>query len=150
SVLVYRMAKSGAGRMPRLDPHDPDEAGLALVTRWIAQMMPASTGAPVAERRRRERETLGELRSGKTDALDRLAGSTRAFLGLALGVGELPGAARREAVARGAAHPNVLVRDLFERFVPPDRRPSRLGDRFDPAGVLAQTGDRERGRSLFF
>jgi putative heme-binding domain-containing protein len=43
-----------------------------------------------------------------------------------------------------------VVRGLFERFVPPERRPKRLGPKPDPAEILAQKGDPERGRGLFF
>jgi putative heme-binding domain-containing protein len=42
------------------------------------------------------------------------------------------------------------VRGLFERFVPPEKRPKRLGPKPDPAEVLALKGDPDRGRGLFF
>lgn len=47
------------------------------------------------------------------------------------------------------AHTNSNIRDLFERFVPEEKRIQRLGDQFDPHPVLEMTGDPERGRLLF-
>ncbi|MEZ5329778.1 MAG: c-type cytochrome [Verrucomicrobiales bacterium] len=45
--------------------------------------------------------------------------------------------------------PNPSTRDLFQRFLPPSQRRRALGSGFDPAVVLALTGDQERGRDLF-
>lgn len=150
SVLIYRMAKSGAGSMPRLSPHEVDSRGLALVTQWIAQMKPGPTEAATVARRQMEREAVKELRAGKLQVLDRLTGSTSACLDLILEWEGLAEGTRSKVVARGAAHSNALVRDLFERFLPPQQRAKRLGDKFDPASVLGHQGNRERGRSLFF
>ena len=58
--------------------------------------------------------------------------------------------ARAEAIALGVAHPDVNVRDLFERFIPEDQRTQRLGDKIDVAALLAMKGDAERGRQFFF
>src|SRR5690606_13695875 len=44
---------------------------------------------------------------------------------------------------------NVLIRGLFERFLPEDERSRRLGTIVDPAAILALEGDVERGRALF-
>src|SRR5207302_7928501 len=40
STLYYRMAKFGRGRMPRMGSNWPDEAGLALIHDWIAELGP--------------------------------------------------------------------------------------------------------------
>ena len=57
---------------------------------------------------------------------------------------------RREAIARGTANANVLVRDLFERFVPEERRAQRLGTSIKPDQILALKGDAARGEKVFF
>src|SRR5262249_19349351 len=46
SVLFYRMAKLGAGRMPRIGSREIDERGLRLIGDWIAHLSGASDPAP--------------------------------------------------------------------------------------------------------
>ena len=58
--------------------------------------------------------------------------------------------ARKEVLARAAAHPDARVRDLFERFVPEEQRVRRLGSVVKPAEILALKGDGTRGRQVFF
>jgi putative heme-binding domain-containing protein len=41
------------------------------------------------------------------------------------------------------------VRDLYERFEPPERRRERLGPSVRPERILGLSGDPARGRSLF-
>ena len=147
SVLFYRMAKLGHGRMPHVGSVLVDEEGLALVARWIAQL-PASPEEPEAARVRGEERGLLE----KPGGIDRLLGTTTGALDLvrAVDAGRLPEEARRAAIKKGVAHPQDTVRGLFERFVPPDQRPRRLGTKIDPAQILSVKGSAERGRLLFF
>jgi putative heme-binding domain-containing protein len=42
------------------------------------------------------------------------------------------------------------TRDLFEKFLPEDKRVKRLGDVVRPEQILSLKGDVERGRKLFF
>jgi len=42
------------------------------------------------------------------------------------------------------------VRDLFERYVPEDKRVQRLGATVDAETILGMSGDPGRGRALFF
>ena len=49
--------------------------------------------------------------------------------------GKLPDDVRHEVVRRGALHPQDSVRGLFERFIPANERPKRLGTRIDPAEI---------------
>jgi putative heme-binding domain-containing protein len=44
---------------------------------------------------------------------------------------------------------NALIRDLLQRFLPPDRRRSTLGTDINPKVLLALRGDATRGRDLF-
>ncbi|MBI3858316.1 MAG: PQQ-dependent sugar dehydrogenase [Planctomycetes bacterium] len=125
SVLFYRMAKLGHGRMPHVGSTLVDEAGLALIGRWIEGLPGGKDPKPCATR----------------EALDRM----RAVDG-----GRLAPEARQEAVRQGISHSDDAVRGLFERFVPADQRPKRLGTKIQPAQILPLKGDAERGRLLFF
>ncbi len=146
STLFYRMAKSGHGRMPYVGSSIVDREGLDLVARWI-ESLPASPALPG---RAAERDLLRRLKAGEP-AAGRLLASTSGALDLvrALDAGDLPEAARRDVLERAMRAPDA-VRGLFERFVPPERRPKRLGPKPDPAGILAAKGDAGRGRRLFF
>ena len=53
-------------------------------------------------------------------------------------------------LAAALALPNSQVRDLFERFVPAEQRPKRLGSVIKPEQILQNKGNAERGRQLFF
>src|SRR5256714_8438930 len=55
-----------------------------------------------------------------------------------------------EVIGRGTSHTNALVRDLFERFVPEERRVKRLGSDIKPGEILALKGDTARGEKVFF
>ena len=85
-------------------------------------------------------------------AMDQILASTRtAFMAAyALSVQSKPAPWEESLINAAVAHPNPNVRDLFERFVPEEKRVQRLGEMFDPHSVLALPGDPERGRQLFF
>jgi putative heme-binding domain-containing protein len=63
---------------------------------------------------------------------------------------QLPAPARKQILDQATAHADVPVRDLFERFLPEEKRIKRLGAVIKPADILALPGDRERGRQVFF
>ena len=149
SVLLYRMAKLGGGRMPRLGSNEVDEKGVMLISRWIEQMPTAHDRAiPHAAE---DRAAIESLRSNPKDAIDRLTSSTRGAMALlrAIDHRDLPEPARRAAIASAARHPKGEVRDLFERFLPESERIVRLGESIDPKSILSLTGDASRGRVLF-
>jgi putative heme-binding domain-containing protein len=52
-------------------------------------------------------------------------------------------------VAIAITHTNALVRDLFQRFLPPDQRRQTLGNEINPQTILTLKGDAARGRELF-
>jgi putative heme-binding domain-containing protein len=151
SLLFYRMAKLGHGRMPHVGSTLVDEEGLALMAQWIDGLPATREEAAPASLRSGEREALQRI---GTDggALGKLLGSTSGALELlrALDRGRLSEPLRPEAVRQAVAHRDDAVRGLFERFVPVDQRPKRLGTRINPAEILALEGDAERGRLLFF
>jgi putative heme-binding domain-containing protein len=156
SVLLYRLAKTGSGRMPRLGPRQVDVRGVRLVSAWIESLDPA---------RRRELfhppKTAAALEllsdghdcgsSARSAAIDALAASGRGALSLLRLVEErrFPEAVEREVVRRAGRHRREEVRDLFERFLPEGERVRRLGDAPDPAVVLSLQGDPLRGREVF-
>ncbi|MBI2824457.1 MAG: PQQ-dependent sugar dehydrogenase [Planctomycetia bacterium] len=162
SVLLYRVSKLGPGRMPRSGSNEVDARGVRLLHDWIASMPRAGDTANVAtggdDRRRhgsiallRKLPADGDSASAPAAAIDRLLGSTTGALALAHAIDSrsLPGPVAQEAIARGAAHQDAHVRDLFERFVPQEQRPKRLGTAIKPEEILALSGNAERGRRIF-
>jgi putative heme-binding domain-containing protein len=69
---------------------------------------------------------------------------------LAIDRGAIPETIKPLLVSRGTSSPEAHIRDLFEKYLPEDQRPKRLGNVIHPADLLAIKGDLERGRQLFF
>jgi putative heme-binding domain-containing protein len=158
SVLFYRMAKLGPGRMPRLGSDVVDQAGVQLIHDWIAAL-PSAGGADDASRSRREKEAValqalqpGGSEQARQAALEELLGTTSGALQLTLAIdaGRLAAPLREQAIARATASPDAHVRDLFEKFLPEEQRPKRLGNAIKPETILALAGDAAQGRRLFF
>jgi putative heme-binding domain-containing protein len=155
SVVFYRMAKLGPGRMPHIGSEIVDEAGLRLIHDWIrelkgtettarpsdtdamtAVLVPANGGGPYVDKKR----------------LEHLLGSTSGALRLAyrMGVDPVVPTAQRQILDVTRSHSDAQVRDLFERYLPYDERVKRLGTAIRPEQILALKGDAGRGRDLFF
>ena len=162
SLLYYRMAKLGRGRMPHFGSQRVDPGGMKLIHDWIAQLESpealteelAASGS-VAALQTSNAAAIQELTAdGDHDpAIDRLLASTSGALQL-LSVlrGNKPSlrvAAVKLAVGKGVAHPEPVIRDLFESFVPEEDRVQRLGTKIDPLALLAMPGNADRGRELF-
>ena len=62
---------------------------------------------------------------------------------------ELASANRDTAIALATAHPDTNVRTLFEKFIPEEKRPKKLGGAVKPAEILALKGDATRGEEIF-
>lgn len=158
SVLHYRIAKTGGGRMPRLGSEEVDERGVALIHEWITRLPPAAStvaaaSSPPSPAMQRAVEGVQSTNPAeRTKALQELTSSTRGALTLLQLVqsGKLSAAARSEAVSLAAGHAQPEVRDLFERFLPVSKRLKRLGTSINVADLLALKGDAESGRKLFF
>lgn len=137
SVLYYRLAKLGPGHMPQLGSQRVDDAGLKLIHDWIASLKPA-TSTPA------EQVDLAQA--------DRYLSTPSQALRLITALDGQPveDALRRSIVERGTAHADPLVRDLFERYLPEERRAKRLGNVIRPQDILKIAGDAARGRELFF
>ena len=161
SVLLYRISKLGRGRMPHLGSVVVDERAVSLFHDWIAQLPAggeeADAGDAVARARADQRGSLDELRSAASGE-DRAQSAGR-LLSLPSGAmmllravteGTLEGSAQQEAVELATTHPDPRVRDLFERFLPEEKRVRRLGSEIEPEAILSLTGDAAAGQRLFF
>jgi putative heme-binding domain-containing protein len=102
---------------------------------------------------------LKELRDGRLsppdkrgEAVIRLLDSTTGALALLreINAHSFKPDLQTEVIARGTASVNALVRDLFERFVPEERRVKRLGSDIHPDQILALKGEAARGERVFF
>ncbi len=162
SVLWYRMAKLGKGHMPYLGASVVDERGVGLIHDWIKQL-PASAGDDPAEteavtRRASESAALARLRfngSGPPpdpqEVIGEMLSSVSGALALLRAVDErsLSAPIRQAAIAAGTSAVDAQVRDLFERFLPEERRAKTLGSQIDPGVILVLRGDAARGRKIF-
>jgi putative heme-binding domain-containing protein len=85
-------------------------------------------------------------------AVQKLLTTTSGALRLlqALDHGQLKNDLPAKVVELAAANANANVRDLFEQFLPEERRVRRLGTSINVAALLARSGDAKRGRQLFF
>ncbi len=160
SILFYRMAKRGPGRMPRLGSDEVDEAGLKLIHDWISRLpgagvvadswgrQAAQSTAAIERLRKAKGASVEELHS----KIDPLLASTNSALRLMGSVDErgFPANVREAVVARAAQSDSAEIRDLFERFLPEEKRLKRLGNVIRPETILTLKGDIARGRRLFF
>jgi putative heme-binding domain-containing protein len=164
SVLLYRMAKLGRGRMPHFGSQVVDRRGLQLVHDWIASLDPklapeGSGDASAASLRLRHDTLLSGLAGPDLDAatqkatIDQLLASSSGALQLALAVDHprtpLPNATGKLAIQSGSTHADVRIRDLFERFLPYEKRIKRLGSTVQAEQILKIPGNSDVGRQLF-
>lgn len=149
STLFYRISTEGSGRMPHIGSRLVDERGVALMRDWIASL-PAkadATGTETAAHRQLAAEIAVLLKTGETSRLLSTMNGALALLG---SLAPKAAAAESQAlIALATTHTNALVRDLFQRLLPPDRRRPTLGADFDPQVVLSLKGEASRGRELF-
>jgi uncharacterized repeat protein (TIGR03806 family) len=162
SVLLYRMSKLGGGRMPHIGSTEMDRAGVTLIDEWIRQLAPETAKETVgneaaAKLRHEETATLERLRVAKkaaehSELVIQLLSSTSGALALLRAVddGTLSTSVAALAIDQANQHSDVVVRDLFERFLPAEKRLKRLGSVVRPEQILALTGDATRGQRLFF
>ncbi len=162
SVLYYRMAKLGRGRMPYFGSTIVDERGVGLIHDWIASLStvaqsPGSDEVAEQEAKQSLTKLLQRTQDRKFDSAtlaadvkDILASTSGALVTLhAIDDGRINGDLQQMIVDAAASHVDVQVRDLFERFLPDDRRSKRLGAAIKPDQILSIAGNAERGRELF-
>lgn len=119
SVLWFRVNTEGQGRMPHIGSRTVDEAGSKVLAEWIESIPGPQRGVVPAP-------------TPVTDALARVRAAQR--------TGQSP-------VFKAST--NTFVRDLSDRFLPPDRRRHTLGTDFNPQRVLSLAGEVSSGRVLF-
>jgi uncharacterized repeat protein (TIGR03806 family) len=164
SVLFYRMATLGPGRMPRIGSNVIDTAGLRLIHDWIKQLPGAGVTGDLASRVALQgltaemdlavaaNATAGPSREALQKRLEPMLASTSVALRLAQLVGDekLTRTVRDAIVSKAVQSGSPEVRDLFERFLPEEQRVKRLGAIVRPEQILAMPGEPSRGRKLFF
>ncbi|MEK6258355.1 MAG: PQQ-dependent sugar dehydrogenase [Planctomycetota bacterium] len=162
SVLLYRMAKLGGGRMPHIGSTEVDRAGVELIDNWLRQLplevgKEAASLAAAAKLRGEEVANMERLRASDTAAvqlevIDRLLSSTSGALLLLRSVDhrELPAPVMSLAIEKATRHSDVCIRDLFERFLPAEQRIKRLGSVVRSEQILSLPGDPVRGKQVFF
>lgn len=162
SVLLYRLSTLGAGRMPRINAITAiDTSALDLLHEWITRVGPDGklVDSPQDSLSETEKKTLQRLQNAAgdsateiyQDAIDLLLASPRGAMILARAVadGSLSSEVSDVAINSALQQTDSRVRDLFERFVPPEKRTKRLGESIDPTALLAIDGDAEDGRESF-
>ena len=162
SVLLYRMSKLGGGRMPHIGSNEIDREGIALIHDWIRQLSPDTAKEAIgneaaAKLRKEESADLERLRATNkptdaTELVDRLLSSSSGALMLLHSMDDrsFPPHAASLTIDKATQHNDVSIRELFERFLPAEKRIKRLGSVVRPDQILALTGDSSRGKRLFF
>ena len=136
SALLYRTLTTAAGRMPTVGSSVVDEAGVALLGRWIASLGGTNPPAPI--------KLDAALAGGNHTASSVLA------LDLAACAAQ-PSASQMARLAELAASvSDPAARDLLERFLPAAKRRRVLGADPSPELILGRQGDAVRGREVFF
>jgi putative heme-binding domain-containing protein len=104
-----------------------------------------------AQLERGAQEAVAARARDRVETIDKLLASPNSALLLVhvMETEPLSPALQEQIVNTANNHADVQIRDLFERFVPAEKRVKRLGSAFDVAGLLAVPGDVERGRALF-
>ncbi len=171
SVLLFRMAKLGGGRMPHIGSAEVDREAVGLMYDWIGQMSPddgkenpketadkrTSDNKVAAKLRREEATNLEKLKQSstvpeQTEIVDRLLSRASGALLLlrAMDEREISSSVTSLIVSQAAQHSALSVRDLFERFLRPEQRVKRLGNVVQPEQILSLDGDAMRGKKVFF
>jgi putative heme-binding domain-containing protein len=138
SVMFYRMAKFGRGRMPHLGSEFPDVHNLDTLARWIASLSapPKEWGLPA--------DMTGDFDKALT-SFPNAWPYARMFA-----LGKLDTEAGNELRANAAKLPSGSLRELFEGHLPVGPGGRKLGSNPRPAAILALTGDAARGEAIFF
>jgi putative heme-binding domain-containing protein len=149
SVLYYRMAKSGTGRMPHIGSQLTDATGVRLIGQWIASL-PKNTDHLAA---------LDELcgpTAGKNDvqrlkAARELLGSLDSCIELSTALAErrVPARLVHPIVAEAMKLDDAARRELIEPYAAADQQVVRLGPTIDVVQLLSMEGDPTRGEKLF-
>ena len=156
SMIYYRLAKLGPGRMPFVGSQRLDIEALDLIRTWIEQLpeTPATSAVPpeLANKWKLQRESLERVEQGELGVpIESLLADTHGGFALwqLIYDARVPENIEADIIEAGIDSPNPSVRDLFEWLVPADERTQRLGTQFDPTDVLVLSGDVRRGHEMF-
>ncbi|MCB1100597.1 MAG: PQQ-dependent sugar dehydrogenase [Verrucomicrobiae bacterium] len=127
SLLLYRMAKVGSGRMPHLGSHVVDPHGVQLISRWIAESGEASEWFP---------DDVESALASPSSALA-AANALRRY-------GYTP-EFRKALLSAAEVHPSAEIRDVLRPFMGKAESASGV---IDATSVLALRGDADRGAAL--
>src|SRR5207248_8063426 len=155
SVLYYRVSKLGGGRMPHIGSEIVDDEGVRLLHDWIRQLPARAEESALLERLRaldRPAQEAQQQAAARGEEIGKLLGTTTGALLLTHSLQDRQWSpeTRRQVIAAATANPESQVRDLFERYVPDDRRVKKLGTVINPELLLGLKGDVTRGKALFF
>ncbi len=104
-------------------------------------------------------EAFRTLLLGKEHSLDERSALTERLMSSTAGAyymlrmldeQELPDDLRGQVLKSATEHPDVNVRVMYEKYIPEDQLPERLGDRVKAEEILALKGDAGRGERIFF
>ena len=156
SVLYYRLATLGHGRMPYVGSRVLDESALLLFHDWISTLVRAPGPAISNNERPCEvgpsvttsapREAASVTVEGMRTALETTEGALR--VQSAIISGSVTSDAAKQLAEAGLQSAQTSVAALFYQFVPEDRRPQQT--HISSSEILSTTGDLTRGRRLFF
>ncbi|MCA9062000.1 MAG: PQQ-dependent sugar dehydrogenase [Planctomycetaceae bacterium] len=142
SVLFYRMACSGRGRMPHIGSSVVDAKALGLVSEWIRSLADDSQPANQA--------VLPPLSESAAVGpyVDQLQDPATALSVVESLVRGKFSDATRHSILKAARQLPPETRDLFDSFQPPEFQQARRSA-FQLAALLTDTGDIDSGRRLF-
>ncbi len=155
SVLYYRMSKLGHGRMPQFGSAIVDERGTKLIRNWINSLKPAEDNsdsnkfATLRSQQSADLKTAFDTGEPTATAITRWLASPSTALMLVDSVVDRKTPPEPTLLAATYAHSDPAIRDLFERFIPEEKRVQRLGGAIKSTDLLALKGDATRGRALF-
>ena len=150
SVLFYRIATLGRGRMPHVGSRVVDESGLGLIREWIASLPAKEVSSAVRKLRKEQGTILARLQTDES-AVGELLASTSSALHLLTALDEdtLSPTVQQRIIKAATEGTPPHIRGLFERFLPESQRSKRLGESVDPVMILSLNGNVKRGRDLF-
>jgi putative heme-binding domain-containing protein len=156
STLFYRVSTEASARMPHIGSRVADDVGTRVLRDWIGSL-PWSTNDTAemiaARKLAAENEALLTRCEGanRSEAMAKLLRTTSGALALLDRVcsGADKRGLRAEAAALAASHTNALVRDLWQRLLPPEQRRRTLGFDFNAQTVLSLQGNATRGQQVF-
>src|SRR6266567_975810 len=152
SVILYRISTEGAGHMPYVGSRLVDEAGVQLMRDWI-RSLPVTAGgdAELVAAQKLAGENAARIARAKGEPRREAIAALLATMNgcLALLDQGVDTALRKEAATFASTYTNALVRDLFQRLLPPAQRRQTLGLDFNPQTLLALQGNPTRGKELF-